>query len=532
MKRLMTLVAALVAACSASPSVDAGPPGNTGGGGGGAPLDAGSSDASSAREWRFTASVDGGTYVAGALVLEIPPGAVTQDTELTVRETADGLPGHELLSARYVFEPDGLQFVQDVAVTVTLSDPDGAGTLWWSVDGSDELEAVGLATDGIAEGFVRHFSTGAVSKKRQCIEPDGPGRAECQCEASDDAGGLLSQQGPDAGCGEWPAANSPYTGRDGDPCTGYAMRDLTRLRCACQTVSGVREYLCPQPFDTIPLQRCEADGGLDSYVDRGSDGASCGGFRTNGMRASGRLTDCAEEIYDNQPRRLSGRLSGCTPTTPAVPSGYALCDGSEAQRNRISQACAELLAAPGAGRTACRNADGTPLSLNESAWLGSRGGAFVENELFSGPGNFTQLEVPNASKDDCRGMSGRPGYPNLVQVVSDDGVGPIVVRVGDVKPLTRSGVSKGRADIHNCYLDAMDRAGAECARSPVPDSHRAFCQTLGSDGGRGIVADRMGSLGFSPGPFCGPPVKSDGGERQRYVAVECGPGITAFRCAD
>ena len=72
---------------------------------------------------------EGGTVTLGALTLEIPPDALQEDTEITIR-SFEGAPGV------FVFEPDGLEF--EAPVTVRFTAPVD------SFEGADEPGAVAV----------------------------------------------------------------------------------------------------------------------------------------------------------------------------------------------------------------------------------------------------------------------------------------------------------------------------------------------------------------------------------------------------
>ena len=134
---------------------------------------------------------NGGTATSddGKLTLEIPPGALGEDTEITVtaipvdelpealREDADGGPAYRL-------EPDGLEFSQPVAVSLELGKADlpedqpENGTFAYELltqdeDGEpeflDELETEASLDDGtvVVRGKLDHFTF--ITKKRGTV---------------------------------------------------------------------------------------------------------------------------------------------------------------------------------------------------------------------------------------------------------------------------------------------------------------------------------------------------------------------------
>ncbi|HWV38761.1 MAG TPA: hypothetical protein VN033_09835 [Vulgatibacter sp.] len=106
---------------------------------------------------------EGGTVEYEGLALEIPPGALTEEVEISIARTTDSPSGNFVrLSPVFRFEPDGLEFA--VPATVRFPLPDGARApgIYWASAGAP-FERIGGTFDGeTIAGEVSHFSEGFV----------------------------------------------------------------------------------------------------------------------------------------------------------------------------------------------------------------------------------------------------------------------------------------------------------------------------------------------------------------------------------
>lgn len=118
-------------------------------------------------------AADGATLSIEGVTLEIPPGALAEDTEITVRVYApdDTLPEADALWGNViVLEPHGLEFVEPVVLEIPAPDPlplafdtewvrPGQGVAWLNEDaGAWELQP-NVVVDGDAVALLAHFST-------------------------------------------------------------------------------------------------------------------------------------------------------------------------------------------------------------------------------------------------------------------------------------------------------------------------------------------------------------------------------------
>ena len=110
-----------------------------------------------------TVGQGGGTVEADGAALDIPAGALPEDTAITVA-VSDDPPPAGAVSPLYVFGPDGLQFQEPV--TVRLPVPAGAtgvSVYWSKLDGAGFDRLGGTIVGDHIEAQVTHFSEGYVA---------------------------------------------------------------------------------------------------------------------------------------------------------------------------------------------------------------------------------------------------------------------------------------------------------------------------------------------------------------------------------
>ncbi len=112
-----------------------------------------------------TVGPSGGTVAVGENgSLEIPPGALSEEVEITVTATPDEAPRQYVqFSPVYRFGPAGLSFDQPVTVRIPVAAPPFGAAVLWSRAAEPGFER--LATtfeDGFAVAQVQHFSDGFV----------------------------------------------------------------------------------------------------------------------------------------------------------------------------------------------------------------------------------------------------------------------------------------------------------------------------------------------------------------------------------
>jgi hypothetical protein len=103
----------------------------------------------------------GGVLSVGDVTLEIPPGALSSQTSVTITRTADPAPqAYEPASALYRFDPDGLVFAKPATVGFAAMAPSVIAAIVWST-GADAFAPLPTTfADGRARAGVSHFSRG------------------------------------------------------------------------------------------------------------------------------------------------------------------------------------------------------------------------------------------------------------------------------------------------------------------------------------------------------------------------------------
>ncbi len=137
------LVAVMMFGCGESHVMDVPPP-----------------DPGDVTETAVTIGPDGGIVDAGSLSLEIPAGALAEDTEIRIIPTADAAPeAFDAFSPVFRFEPAGLSFDVPATVRLPFAGDESVATIFWTRAGGDEF--IARAThieDGLAVTEVSHFS--------------------------------------------------------------------------------------------------------------------------------------------------------------------------------------------------------------------------------------------------------------------------------------------------------------------------------------------------------------------------------------
>lgn len=112
-------------------------------------------------------SAGGSVGIADEVKLEVPAGALSQATTLTVSKGVDSAPAqHRPLSPLFDFGPDGTTFVQPVSVSLAFDGPGENPAIYWSTaDGGFEALPTTIA-GSVATAQVTHFSRGFVGEVR------------------------------------------------------------------------------------------------------------------------------------------------------------------------------------------------------------------------------------------------------------------------------------------------------------------------------------------------------------------------------
>lgn len=120
-----------------------------------------------------TVGAEGGSLEADGVALEIPAGALDEDTEITITEMDDEPDGFTLASPVFDFSPAGLTFA--VPAEVRIEAGDGDAQLFWTAASGGGFELVESVRDGDdLVGAVDHFSRGFAGRPGTTGDPDQP----------------------------------------------------------------------------------------------------------------------------------------------------------------------------------------------------------------------------------------------------------------------------------------------------------------------------------------------------------------------
>lgn len=330
---------------------------------------------------------EGGRIEAGDVALDIPAGALGETTEIRIRASEESPEGISLLSSVYRFEPAGLTFSQPVQLTHELPDASSGVLLWTRRDDAERFEFAAFVRDGRGVAEVTHFSAGAGAEERtacaqhaesECahdgcdVEPSPPPpdatmcrrgpsdsvlpiepcRRLCHCQAPDIGDNLCAVDPAQDGDREYaprpcPAENADVGTilangfveraadgreqlgrRNGESCSGYALRPILRHLCGCVLETGG-----PSP-ETIPLCRrpwIDPSGTPECLTTR--DGRvpedALEDFATRGWTREDDSEPCLGHYVEGGENRgpVRGRLA-CDLTPTAVGSEWVPLDGT------------------------------------------------------------------------------------------------------------------------------------------------------------------------------------------------------------
>lgn len=106
----------------------------------------------------ITAASGGSIELPGGPTLQIPPGALSSDTVISIRK-ASVAPPPGALGTAYELGPAGTTFAQPVTVTLPLAAGTDAVAVWMRSGDATSFESVPTSVaDGVATAQIRHFS--------------------------------------------------------------------------------------------------------------------------------------------------------------------------------------------------------------------------------------------------------------------------------------------------------------------------------------------------------------------------------------
>jgi hypothetical protein len=476
---------------------------------------------------------EGGVLSGQGVTLTIPPGALLEARELSLTTTEEAAPT-AAISPVFRFEPEGLEFELPVHVSVDVAD-EAVGTLYWSKQGIDGFEPAGLAGGGTAEGFTSHFSQAYVGAG-VCggEEPSVDAGGTCSCIATEDPfDGLCKTQPANSStpCQDF----TSFSGKEGQGCSGYALRSEVVTWCACKASDG--DYLCPEAYVFSPQQMCPAEHGLNGFVG-GQNGGGCSGstievdpetLQPKNVSKSGSLVDCMPWNEPAEWKSEAGTLKSCT--VADVAGDGESCPVDDPLAAKWKSECEEYLTKTG---PAC------PAPPTASV-LGTKVGDYLEKQLFQSPPGtttppiqLTQVVVPYGNKKKCDTVdtdNPNTGRMDLVRITAITDT-TVTVEIAEIKPMTKTGLSAGVRDIFKCYKDRVIEGGKRCASpdfASLTSAEQEFCNVLQAKGKTVVLADHVG-LSWEPGSMT---VPISGYDTQKDLMITtCTPGVVAYRCPD
>jgi len=110
-----------------------------------------------------TIGPEGGVVEVDGVKLVIPPGALSEPTELSVKQRTDGAPGeYEAFSPVFEFGPDGLVFAVPAEVEFAFEGDAARAKVFWSTSTGGYESLGGTVSGSRISAEVTHFSTGFV----------------------------------------------------------------------------------------------------------------------------------------------------------------------------------------------------------------------------------------------------------------------------------------------------------------------------------------------------------------------------------
>jgi hypothetical protein len=120
-----------------------------------------------------TIGPSGGQVATSGATLDIPAGALTTPTAITITEERSGPPAPYVgLSALFQFSPEGLTFAKPATVSFSTSASAANGSVFWSLSSGPGYQALPTTWSGTsALAPITHFSSGFVGEAGEDHEP-------------------------------------------------------------------------------------------------------------------------------------------------------------------------------------------------------------------------------------------------------------------------------------------------------------------------------------------------------------------------
>ncbi len=130
----------------------------------------------------------GGTVRAGAVVLDVPPGALDASVAITIEDDGPAtVPNVRVEGHVYRFQPAGLAFAKPVTVSFPFTGT--APAVYWTGETSSAFAALPTTIEaGRAVAHPTHFSRGFVGEDEPLAETDAPEAPASAPEGTDSVG--------------------------------------------------------------------------------------------------------------------------------------------------------------------------------------------------------------------------------------------------------------------------------------------------------------------------------------------------------
>jgi uncharacterized repeat protein (TIGR02543 family) len=183
----------------------------------------------------------GGTVAFEGVELDIPPGALAEETPVRIAFAAStDVPGYTPYSPIYAFEPAGTSLAVPATLRARFQGDTARATLFWTRAGGGGFERLGgtLTTDGRLEASIEHFSEGFVADGVQYTDP---GDRSCVLTRLLE-GRSASSAGINGGLALFFTVDDCY----GNPITGLDADDFTLLEDGRELSSEAQATILPQ----------------------------------------------------------------------------------------------------------------------------------------------------------------------------------------------------------------------------------------------------------------------------------------------
>jgi hypothetical protein len=331
----------------------------------------------------------GGSIGLEGMMLEIPAGALAEETRITV-SVASGSPAtYAAYSPVFVFGPEGLVFAKPATLRLPFQGDADYATIFWSRRGGPGFERIESSiSDSVATALVTHFSEGFVGDERVCgIEDNGDGTKTITCN-----------DGTSATVSDGQAGTSCTVAVDGEGTKTITCSDGTSVTVA----DGADGSSCTATDNGDGTKTIACSDGTSVVVgdgNAGADGSSCN------------VTDNGDGT----------KTIACSDGTSVV-----VANGTDGQAGKDGTSCGVSDNGDGTKTIACT--DGTSVTVTNGA-DGASGSSCTVSADGAGTKTITCADGTTATVTD--GKTGDAGAAGTSCSVSDNGDGTKTIACTD-----------------------------------------------------------------------------------------------------